>query len=89
LREDHFCRKTVQYIFYHAGLLSAAVEGSKQMGSFSIWHWLVVLAVVIIIFGAGRLPTVMGDMAKGIKAFKNGMKDNNDNPTPPPTKPEA
>jgi sec-independent protein translocase protein TatA len=45
------------------------------MGTFSLWHWLVVLAVILIIFGAGKLPSVMGDLAKGIKNFKAGMKD--------------
>lgn len=45
------------------------------MGSFSLWHWLVVLAVILIVFGAGRLPSVMGDLAKGIKNFKSGMKE--------------
>ena len=38
-------------------------------------HWLVVLAIVLVLFGAGKIPRVMGDMAKGIKAFKSGMKD--------------
>lgn len=45
------------------------------MGSFSIMHWMLVLAIVLIIFGAGKLPSVMGDFAKGIKAFKSGMKE--------------
>ena len=45
------------------------------MGSFSIGHWLVVLAVVLIVFGAGRLPQTMGDLAKGIRSFKKGMRD--------------
>lgn len=45
------------------------------MGTFSLWHWLVVLAVILIVFGAGKLPSVMGDLAKGIKNFKQGMKD--------------
>jgi sec-independent protein translocase protein TatA len=44
------------------------------MGSISIWHWLIVLAVVLLFFG-NRLPNVMGDLAKGIKNFKAGMKD--------------
>jgi sec-independent protein translocase protein TatA len=48
------------------------------MGSFSIWHWLLVLAVVLIFFGAGKLPRVMGDLAKGIKNFKSGMRDEGD-----------
>jgi len=41
----------------------------------SLVHWLVVILVIIVIFGAGRLPSVMGDLAEGIKAFKKGMKD--------------
>ena len=45
------------------------------MGSFSIWHWIVVLLVVVLIFGAGKLPNVMGDVAKGIKSFKKGMAE--------------
>lgn len=45
------------------------------MGSMSIVHWLVVLAIVLVLFGAGKLPRVMGDFAKGIKAFKSGMKE--------------
>ena len=45
------------------------------MGSFSLMHWVVVLFIILIIFGAGKLPRVMGDFAKGIKAFKSGMKD--------------
>jgi sec-independent protein translocase protein TatA len=45
------------------------------MGSMSIMHWLVVLAIVLVLFGAGKLPRVMGDFAKGIKAFKSGMKE--------------
>ena len=45
------------------------------MGSMSLMHWLVVLAIVLVLFGAGKLPRVMGDFAKGIKAFKSGMKE--------------
>jgi sec-independent protein translocase protein TatA len=45
------------------------------MGSFSLMHWMVVLAIILILFGAGKLPHVMGDFAKGIKAFKAGMRD--------------
>jgi sec-independent protein translocase protein TatA len=47
------------------------------MGSFSIWHWIVVLVVVVLIFGAGKLPNVMGDVAKGIKSFKRNLHDDN------------
>ncbi len=45
------------------------------MGSFSIWHWLIVLAVVLLLFGRGKIPELMGDVAKGIKNFKQGMSD--------------
>jgi sec-independent protein translocase protein TatA len=48
------------------------------MGSFSMMHWIVVLAIILILFGAGKLPRVMGDFAKGIKAFKAGMKEENE-----------
>jgi len=41
----------------------------------SIWHWLILLVVVLLLFGAGKIPKLMGDMASGIKAFKKGMKD--------------
>ena len=47
------------------------------MGSFSIWHWLIVLAVVLLLFGRGKIPELMGDVAKGIKNFKSGMSDEN------------
>jgi len=45
------------------------------MGSFSIWHWLVVLLVVLLLFGGNKLSSVMGDFAKGIKSFKKNMAD--------------
>ena len=45
------------------------------MGSFSIWHWLIVLAVVLLLFGRGKVPELMGDFAKGIKNFKKGLAD--------------
>ena len=48
------------------------------MGSFSIWHWLIVLVVVLLLFGRGKIPELMGDMAKGIKSFKKGMADEDD-----------
>ena len=46
------------------------------MGSFSIWHWIVVIAVVALLFGGrGKLSGLMGDAAKGIRAFRDGLKD--------------
>ena len=45
------------------------------MGSFSIWHWAFVLLVVVVLFGGkGKLSSIMGDAAKGIKAFQKGLK---------------
>ncbi|MBS9476157.1 twin-arginine translocase TatA/TatE family subunit [Ancylobacter radicis] len=48
------------------------------MGSLSIWHWIIVLVVVLLLFGRGKLSELMGDAAKGIKAFKKGMADDDD-----------
>ena len=45
------------------------------VGFTSIWHWVIVLLVVLLLFGAGKLPNVMGDLAKGIKNFKSGLKN--------------
>lgn len=45
------------------------------MGSFSIWHWVIVLAVVLLLFGRGKIPELMGDVANGIKNFKKGMAE--------------
>ena len=46
------------------------------MGSLSIWHWLLVIGVGVLLFGGkGKISSVMGDFAKGIKAFKSGMKE--------------
>ena len=53
------------------------------MGSFSIWHWLVVGILVLLLFGKGRFSDMMGDVAKGIKSFKKGMSED-DTPTPAP-----
>ncbi len=51
-------------------------KANETMGTFSIWHWLIVLAVVLILFGGrGKIPALMGDIAKGIKSFKKGMKE--------------
>jgi sec-independent protein translocase protein TatA len=48
------------------------------MGSFSIWHWIVVLAIVLLLFGTGRVSNLMGDLAKGVKAFKKGLQEDED-----------
>lgn len=54
------------------------------MGSFSLLHWVVVLAVVMLLFGAGKIPRLMGDVAKGIKNFKEGMKEDAPTAAQPP-----
>ena len=48
------------------------------MGIGSMWHWLIGLAVVLLLFGGGKISGLMGDFAKGIKAFKKGIKDDED-----------
>jgi sec-independent protein translocase protein TatA len=46
------------------------------MGSLSIWHWIVVIGVGLLLFGGrGKISELMGDVAQGIKAFKKGMQD--------------
>ena len=45
------------------------------MGSMSIWHWIVVIAVVLLLFGRGKISDLMGDVAQGIKSFKKGMAE--------------
>lgn len=45
------------------------------MGAFSIWHWLVVLAIVVVVFGTKKLRNVGGDLGSALKGFKEGIKD--------------
>ncbi|NJM51543.1 MAG: twin-arginine translocase TatA/TatE family subunit [Sphingomonadales bacterium] len=54
------------------------------MGGFSIWHWLVVGILILLLFGKGKFSGMMGDVAKGIKEFKKGMaeEDEADKPAP-------
>lgn len=53
------------------------------MGSLSIWHWIVVIAIVLLLFGRGKISDLMGDVAQGIKAFKKGMQDDDKAPEKP------
>jgi sec-independent protein translocase protein TatA len=56
------------------------------MGSFSLFHWIIVIAVALLLFGGrGKISSIMGDFAKGIKAFKKGMAE--DEPTAAETPP--
>lgn len=45
------------------------------MGGFSIWHWLIVGLIILLLFGKGRFSDMMGDVAKGLKSFKKGMTE--------------
>ena len=45
------------------------------MGATSIWHWIIVLLIVVLLFGRGKISDIMGDVAKGIKSFKKGMAE--------------
>ena len=58
------------------------------MGSMSLWHWIVVIGVVLLLFGRGKISELMGDVAQGIKAFKKGMsEDDTAKVEPPKTEP--
>ena len=46
------------------------------MGTFSLWHWIIVLIIVLLLFGKGKIPGLMSDVAKGIKSFKKDISDN-------------
>jgi len=50
------------------------------MGGFSLWHWLIVGIVILLLFGKGRFSDMMGDVAKGLKSFKKGMSEDDDLP---------
>lgn len=51
------------------------------MGGLSIWHWIIVGAVVLIVFGGkGKISDIMGDVAKGIKSFKKGLAEDDEKP---------
>jgi sec-independent protein translocase protein TatA len=48
------------------------------MGSLSIWHWLIVILVVVLLFGRNKISDLMGDVAKGVKSFKKGLSDDDE-----------
>jgi sec-independent protein translocase protein TatA len=57
------------------------------MGGFSAWHWIIVAIVLLLLFGGkGKISNLMGDLAKGIKSFKAGMKDEPETPMSQPDK---
>ncbi len=55
------------------------------MGGLSIWHWIVVLVVVLLLFGRGKISELMGDVAKGVKSFKKGLSDDEETASAPKT----
>ncbi len=58
------------------------------MGSLSVWHWLIFLAVALLFFGGGgKISAVMGDFAKGIKSFKKGLQDDAEDAAAKPSDP--
>lgn len=65
------------------------LEEGKALGSLSLTHWLVVLLIVLILFGAGKLPRLMGDLATGIKSFKRNINEDEAPETPPAATPAA
>jgi sec-independent protein translocase protein TatA len=54
------------------------------MGEFSVFHWLIVLAIVLILFGGRKIPEVMKGLGEGIRNFKDGMSGATQTPPPPP-----
>jgi sec-independent protein translocase protein TatA len=54
------------------------------MGGLSIWHWLIVGVLVLLLFGKGRFSSMMGDVAQGIKSFKKGMAEDDEAAKPAP-----
>jgi sec-independent protein translocase protein TatA len=60
------------------------------MGGLSLWHWIIIIAVVSLLFGGkGKLSGLMGDLAKGIKAFKSGMKEDESTASVSPAPPQV
>lgn len=59
------------------------------MGGLGIWEILVILVIILVIFGAGKLPKVMGDLGKGIRSFKSGLKDATAEEEEPPPAPRT
>ncbi|HCT26377.1 Sec-independent protein translocase subunit TatA [Pseudoduganella sp. FT26W] len=57
------------------------------MGSFSIWHWLIVLVIVMLVFGTKKLGNMGSDIGKAVKGFKDGVKGNDEEKPAPPAAP--
>ena len=59
------------------------------MGGFSLWHWLIVLVIVVLVFGTKRLGNVGKDLGEAVKGVKKGMQDEDDKNKPAPRLPDA
>ena len=59
------------------------------MGSFSIWHWLIVLVIVMLVFGTKKLRNIGQDLGGAVKGFKDGMKEGSADATAPASTPAA
>jgi sec-independent protein translocase protein TatA len=74
--------------------IRACARKEKTMGSLSIWHWLIVLVVVVLVFGTGKLKNAGSDLGKAVKGFKDGVKGSeeerqaNANANVPPVPPQ-
>ena len=71
------CRRGALHLRSVSRPLQAGI-GVTLMGSLSIWHWLVVIVVVMLLFGRGKISELMGDVAKGVKSFKKGLADDDE-----------
>jgi sec-independent protein translocase protein TatA len=56
------------------------VRKEKPMGSLSVWHWLIVLVAVVLVFGTGKLRNAGADLGKAVKGFKDGIRDGGEAP---------
>lgn len=54
------------------------------MGEFSIYHWLIVLAIVLLLFGTRRIPDLLRGLGQGIRSFKEALRSSDDSTKPPP-----
>ncbi len=59
------------------------------MGADSLWHWIIVIVVVLLLFGRGKVSELMGDVARGIKGFKKAMSEEDTRAEPPRSEPAA
>jgi len=59
------------------------------MGSFSIWHWLIVLLIIVLVFGTKKLKNIGSDLGGAVKGFKDGVKDGSSPPPETPVPPQA